>query len=142
MRQMYKAHGPACQLLRGVTLPLCVRVCVHVLHTHVHTHMHIHMHTHTCTHTHAHTRTHMHTPTHTHMHTCTHMRCTKSQATAAIYGRLSFTLMSSCARALLSRAGPSLVITRQYFISFLVSCVLIHVPCYNCFLISMIIIIQ
>ncbi|KAL5463777.1 hypothetical protein EMCRGX_G032711 [Ephydatia muelleri] len=39
------------------------------------------------------------------------MRCTKSQATAAIYGRLSLTLVRSCARALLSRAGPSLVIT-------------------------------
>ena len=36
------------------------------------------------------------------------MRCTKSQATAAIYGRLSLTLVRSCARALLSRAGPSL----------------------------------
>ena len=41
----------------------------------------------------------------------TPMRCTKSQATAAIYGRLSLTLVRSCARALLSRAGPSLVIT-------------------------------
>ena len=39
------------------------------------------------------------------------MRCTKSQATAAIYGRLSLPLVRSCARALLSRAGPSLVIT-------------------------------
>eukprot|EP00731_Ephydatia_muelleri_P019412 Em0012g237a len=39
------------------------------------------------------------------------MRCTKSQATAAIYGRLSLTLVRSSARALLSRAGPSLVIT-------------------------------
>ena len=39
------------------------------------------------------------------------MRCTKSQATAAIYGRLSLTLVRSCARALLSRVGPSLVIT-------------------------------
>ncbi|KAL5496766.1 hypothetical protein EMCRGX_G013124 [Ephydatia muelleri] len=38
----------------------------------------------------------------------TPMRCTKSQATAAIYGRLSLTLVRSCARA---RAGPSLVIT-------------------------------
>ena len=48
-------------------------------------------------------------------HLATHlaipMRCTKSQATAAIYGRLSLTLVRSCARALLSRAGPSLVIT-------------------------------
>ena len=44
------------------------------------------------------------------------MRCTKSQATAAIYGRLSLTLVRSCARALLSRARPSLVVTgRQYF---------------------------
>ncbi|KAL5481798.1 hypothetical protein EMCRGX_G022042 [Ephydatia muelleri] len=41
----------------------------------------------------------------------TPMRCTKSQAIAAIYGRLSLTLVRSCARALLSRAGPSLVIT-------------------------------
>ena len=39
------------------------------------------------------------------------MRCTKSQATASIYGRLSLTLVRSCARALLSRAGPSLVIS-------------------------------
>ena len=39
------------------------------------------------------------------------MRYTKSQATASIYGRLSLTLVRSCARALLSRAGPSLVIT-------------------------------
>eukprot|EP00731_Ephydatia_muelleri_P019107 Em0011g1147a len=38
------------------------------------------------------------------------MRCTKSQA-AAIYGKLSLTLVRSCERALLSRAGPSLVIT-------------------------------
>ena len=37
------------------------------------------------------------------------MRCTKSQATASIYGRLNLTLVRSCARALLSRAGPSLV---------------------------------
>ena len=29
------------------------------------------------------------------------MRCTKSKATAAIYGRLSLTLVRSCARALL-----------------------------------------
>ena len=35
----------------------------------------------------------------------------RSQATAAIYSRLSHTLVKSCARALLSRAGPSLVIT-------------------------------
>ena len=39
------------------------------------------------------------------------MKCTKSNATADIYGRLSLTLLRSCARALLSRAGPSLVIT-------------------------------
>ena len=39
------------------------------------------------------------------------MRCTKSQATASIYGRLSLTLVRSCARALLSRAGPSLVVS-------------------------------
>ena len=39
------------------------------------------------------------------------MRCNKSQATDAIYGRLSLTLVRSCARALLSRAGPSLIIT-------------------------------
>ncbi|KAL5483977.1 hypothetical protein EMCRGX_G020399 [Ephydatia muelleri] len=39
------------------------------------------------------------------------MRCTKFQATASIYGRLSLTLVRSCARALLSRAGPSLVVT-------------------------------
>ena len=39
------------------------------------------------------------------------MRCTKSKATASIYGRLSLTLVRSCARALLSRAGPSLVVT-------------------------------
>ena len=35
------------------------------------------------------------------------MRCTKSQATAAIYQPL--TLVRSCARTLLSRAGSSLV---------------------------------
>ena len=35
----------------------------------------------------------------------------KSKATASIYGRLSLTLVRPCARALLSRAGPSLVIT-------------------------------
>ena len=39
------------------------------------------------------------------------MRCTKPQSTAAIYGKLSLTLVRSCALALLSRAGPSLVIT-------------------------------
>ncbi|KAL5479945.1 hypothetical protein EMCRGX_G023548 [Ephydatia muelleri] len=39
------------------------------------------------------------------------MRCTKSQDTAAIYGRLNLTLVRSCARALLSRAGPSFVVT-------------------------------
>ena len=49
------------------------------------------------------------------------MRCTKSQATLLFYGRhtCSLTLVRSCARALLSRAGPSLVI-RQHFISFVV----------------------
>ena len=36
------------------------------------------------------------------------MRYTKSKATASIYGRLSLTLVRSCARALLSRARPSL----------------------------------
>ena len=39
------------------------------------------------------------------------MLCTKSQATAAIYGRFSLTLVIFCAKALLSRAGHSLDIT-------------------------------
>ena len=39
------------------------------------------------------------------------LRCTKSKTTASIYGRLSLTLVRSCARALLSRAGPSLVVS-------------------------------
>ena len=38
------------------------------------------------------------------------MRYTKSKATASIYGRLSLTLVKSCARALLSRVRPSLVV--------------------------------
>ena len=41
-------------------------------------------------------------------HLAISMRCTKSKATASIYGRLSLTLVRSCARA-----GPSLY---QYFI--------------------------
>ena len=58
------------------------------------------------------------------LHLVIPMRCTKSQATAAIYSRLSLTLVRSSARALLSRAGPSLVIIGwQYFcFSFVVSC--------------------
>ena len=39
------------------------------------------------------------------------IRCTKSQATASIDGRLNLTSVRSCARALLSRAGPLLVVT-------------------------------
>ena len=39
------------------------------------------------------------------------MRCTKSKVTASIYGRFSLTLVRSYARALLSRARTSLVVT-------------------------------
>ena len=54
------------------------------------------------------------------------IRCNKSQATAFIYGRLSLTLARFCARSLLSRAGPSLVITGLQY-SFVVSCLLIMI---------------
>ncbi|KAL5481641.1 hypothetical protein EMCRGX_G021842 [Ephydatia muelleri] len=47
------------------------------------------------------------------------MRCTKSQAIAAIYGRLSLTLVRSCARALLSRAGPHWLTV--FLVSFVIS---------------------
>ena len=52
------------------------------------------------------------------------MRCTKSQAIAAIYGILSLTLVRSCARVLLSRAGPSLVITGRLCFLYCFLCVM------------------
>ena len=52
------------------------------------------------------------------------IRCTKSQATAYIYGKLSLTLVRSCARALLSIAGPSLVITAWLIVFYFVCCFL------------------
>ena len=44
------------------------------------------------------------------------IRCTKSQAIASIYCRLSLTLVRSYGRYLLSRAGPSLVVKSWTFI--------------------------